>query len=186
MNARLRNLRIAALATDGVEESELLDPATALRNEGAEVSIVSPKPGSIETWKNGNWGRAVPVDVRLEKADVSEFDALLIPGGVISPDRLRMLPDAVDFVKAFDREGKIIAAICHGPWMLAEADLVRDRRVTSWSSLKTDLKNAGADWIDEPVVEDGNLITSRFPDDIPEFNAKIILALEESLVGLGS
>jgi deglycase len=186
MNNRLQNLRIAALATDGVEESELMEPVAAFRKEGAEVSIVSPKPGSLEAWKNGNWSRAIPVDVRLEKAEVNEFDALLIPGGVISPDRLRMLPDAVDFVKEFHREGKIIAAICHGPWMLAEADIVKGKRVTSWSSLKTDLKNAGADWRDEPVVADGNLITSRFPDDIPAFNEKIILALVESMVGHGT
>lgn len=186
MNTRLQNLRIAALATDGVEESELLEPVAAFRREGAEVSIVSPKPGSIETWKNGNWSRAIPVDVRLEQADVNEFDALLIPGGVISPDRLRMLPDAVDFVKEFHREGKIIAAICHGPWMLAEADIVKGKSVTSWSSLKTDLKNAGADWNDEPVVEDGNIITSRFPDDIPAFNEKVITALAESMVGHAS
>jgi protease I len=186
MKNRLQNLRIAALATDGVEESELNSPVAAFREEGAEVTIVSPKPGSIEAWKNGNWSRAISVDLRLEKADASEFDGLLLPGGVINPDRLRMVPGAVDFVKAFQRDGKTIAAICHGPWMLVEADIVRGRTVTSWPSVKTDLKNAGANWVDQPVVEDGNLITSRKPDDIPAFNAKVIEALEKALVGKGA
>ncbi|MDB5105910.1 MAG: intracellular protease, PfpI family [Fibrobacteres bacterium] len=183
MRNRLQSLRIAVLATDGVEESEFGEPVAAFKEEGAEVSLVSPKPGSIAAWKNGNWSRSISVDIRLEKADASDFDALILPGGVINPDRLRMIPAAVEFVKAFQEEGKCIAAICHGPWLLAEADLVRGRTVTSWPSLKTDLRNAGANWVDQAVVEDGNIITSRKPDDIPMFNARVTEALERSLAG---
>jgi protease I len=183
MKNRLQNLRIAVLAADGAEESELLEPISAFRDEGAEVALVSPNPDSIMAWKGGNWSREVPVDLNLDKARSAEFDALILPGGVINPDRLRMLPEAVEFVKAFHAEGKTLAAICHGPWLLAEADLVRGRKVTSWPSLKTDLKNAGAIWTDQPVVEDGPIITSRKPDDIPVFSARVIGALERMLVG---
>lgn len=186
MANRLQKLKIAVLATDGFEESELKEPVAALRHEGAEVVIVSPGHGSIAGWSKGNWARAISVDVKLENAEAKDFDALLLPGGVINPDRLRLEPKAVEFVKEFFDDYKTVAAICHGPQLLIEADAVRGKIVTSWPSLKTDLKNAGAEWVDEPVVEDGNLVTSRKPSDIPAFNKKVIEVLEKSLVGKDS
>ena len=186
MANRLQNLRIAVLATDGFEESELAEPVAALKEEGARVVIVSPKPDSIKGWSKGNWSRDISVDLKLENADAKDFDALLLPGGVINPDRLRLEPKAVEFVKAFFDDYKTVAAICHGPQLLIEADAVRGKVLTSWPSLTTDLKNAGAEWVDEAVVEDGNLITSRKPADIPLFNAKVVEALEKTLVGKDS
>jgi protease I len=181
MRNRLQNLKIAVLATDGFEESELLEPVAAFREEGAEVTIVSPKAGTIKSWKEKNWGMDLPVDLTLNQANPDDFDALHLPGGVINPDRLRLEPKAVAFVKAFTEQGKTVSAICHGPWMLIEAEAVRGRKIASWPSLKTDLQNAGAEWTDLPAVADGNLITSRKPDDIPIFNAKVIETLEKTL-----
>jgi protease I len=169
MEKRLENVRIAILATDGFEESELTRPAEAWRGQGAQVSVVAPKGGTIRGWRSRNWGADVPVDVEAGQARVDEFDALFLPGGVINPDSLRLVPRAVEIVKEFFKAGKPVAAICHGPQLLIEADEVRGRTLTSWPSLKTDIRNAAGHWVDEEVVVDGNLVTSRKPDDIPAF-----------------
>jgi protease I len=183
---RLEHARVAVLATDGFEESELKEPVKALKDQGAEITIVSPKAGSIKAWKMKDWGGSVDVDATLDQAVPGDFDALLRPGGVINPDRLRLEPKAALFVRGFAEEMKPIAAICHGPWMLIEADLVRGKRIASWPSLRTDLLNAGAQWVDQPVVEDGILITSRKPDDIPAFVERFSEALERTLAPQGS
>ncbi len=180
MENRLTDIRIAVLATDGFEESELQDPITAYRKEGAQVTLVSPKSGSIRGWKHKNWSGEVNVDKTLDQAKSGDFDALHLPGGVINPDMLRMQPKAVEFVKAFFREGKPVGAICHGPWMLVEADAVRGKTVTSWPSLHTDLVNAGANWVDQEVVQDGLLVTSRKPDDLPAYCEKTIEAFSKA------
>ena len=169
--------RIAILATDGFEQSELMLPRQALKDAGFKVDVLSLKAGSIRGWKDNNWGDEVSVDVELSKASSDDYDALVLPGGVINPDKLRMELAAVDFVRSFDQAGKPVAAICHGPWLLAEAGAVEGRQVTSWPSLHTDLVNAGAEWKDAEVVTDGHIITSRKPDDIPAFNQAIIDAL---------
>jgi protease I len=186
MAKRLEHVRIAVLATDGFEEAELKEPVKALKEQGAEVTLVSPKPGSIRAWRKGDWGDSVDVDATLDRAVPGDFDALLLPGGVINPDRLRLEPKAALFVRGFAEEMKPIAAICHGPWMLIEADLVRGKRIASWPSLKTDLRNAGAEWADEPAVEDGNLVTSRKPDDIPAFVDRFASLLERVMAPQGS
>jgi protease I len=165
---------IAILATDGFEQSELLEPKKALEQAGAEVKIVSLKSGEIKGWKEKNWGDTVEVDLTLEEADANDFDALHLPGGVINPDMLRTKQEAVDFVKEFFAADKPISAICHAPWILINAGVVRGKTLTSWQSVKTDLENAGAKWVDEEVVVDGNLVTSRKPADLPAFNEKII------------
>jgi deglycase len=170
----LQGLRVAILATDGFEQVELLEPRRALDEAGAETRVVSPNEGRIRGWNHTEWGDEVTVDVPLDRARPQEFDALLLPGGVISPDRLRMEPQAVQFVKAFFEADKPVAAICHGPWTIVEADEARGRRIASWPSLKTDLRNAGAEWMDQEVVVDGHLVTSRKPDDIPAFNREMI------------
>ena len=169
--------RIAILATDGFEQSELTGPRDGLKAAGFDVQVVSPKAGEIKGWKHKEWGDAVPVDVELSKANAADFDALVLPGGQMNPDSLRMQPAAVDFVRAFANDGKTVAAICHGPWLLVESGVAKDREVTSWPSVKTDLVNAGATWKDAPVVVDGNIITSRKPDDIPAFTEAVIKAL---------
>lgn len=167
---RLDGLRVATLATDGVEDSELTEPSRALRDAGAEVTLISVKPGAIK----GKHGEAYPVDLTLDRASAQDFDALLLPGGVANPDKLRMNERAVAFVREMFTADKPIAAICHAPWMLIEADVLRGRRLTSYPSLKTDIRNAGGDWVDEEVVVDQGLVTSRRPDDIPAFNAKML------------
>jgi protease I len=169
--------RIAILATDGFEQSELLDPRRLLRDAGFEVDVIAPKAGEIRGWSGGDWGERVPVDLALALASADAYDALVLPGGVINPDKLRMIPEAIGFIRAFDDADKPIAAICHGPWLLAEADLADGRTLTSWASIRTDLENAGATWKDADVVVDGNLITSRKPADIPAFADAIIAAL---------
>jgi protease I len=171
---KLNGKRVAILATDGVEEVELVEPRKALDAAGARTSLVSPKPDTIKAWQHDHWGGELRVDVPLERASADDYDALLLPGGVINPDKLRQDERAVRFVKSFFQAGKPVAAICHGPWMLIEADVVRGRTVTSWPSLHTDLRNAGADWVDREVVTDEGLVTSRKPDDIPAFNKKMI------------
>jgi protease I len=171
---KLNGKRIAILATDGVEQVELTEPRKALDEAGAKTVVVSPKSGRIKGWQHDHWGDEIPVDLALESATAETFDALLLPGGVMNPDRLRGNKQAVQFVKNFFDAGKPIAAICHGPWMLVEADAVRGRSVTSWPSLQTDLRNAGADWSDQDVVTDEGIVTSRKPDDIPAFNRKMI------------
>lgn len=170
----LKGKRIAILVTDGFEQSELAEPRKALNDAGAKTSIVSPQAGQVRGWKNAEWGDRVTVDIVLDDAKVDQFDALLLPGGVISPDKLRTLPKAVAFVRGFVDASKPVAAICHGPWTLVEADAVRGRRLTSWASLKTDIKNAGGIWEDAEVIVDKGLVTSRKPDDIPAFNRRML------------
>ncbi|GAB2514753.1 type 1 glutamine amidotransferase domain-containing protein [Lysobacter humi (ex Lee et al. 2017)] len=169
--------RIAILATDGFEQTELTGPRDGLRQAGFEVLVVSPKGGRIKGWDEDDWGDEVQVDLELADAKADEFDALVLPGGQINPDKLRIDPAAVDFVRAFDRAGKPLAAICHAPWLLVEAAVVDGREVTSWPSVRTDLTNAGARWADREVVVDGHLITSRKPDDVPAFTRAIVDAL---------
>jgi protease I len=177
----LSGKRVAILATDGVEQVELTEPRKALDSAGATTKVVSPKPGSIKGWNHTNWGDPIKVDVTLESTSPDDYDALLLPGGVMNPDHLRTNVNAVNFVRAFFEAGKPVAAICHGPWLLVEADVVRGRNVTSWPSLQTDLKNAGADWTDSQVVTDHGLVTSRKPDDIPAFNKKMIEEFAEGV-----
>lgn len=175
---RLDGRRIAVLATDGFEQSELTEPKRLLEEAGAKVDVIAPGGASqIKGWDKKDWGQSVKVDVALDKADAAQYDALVLPGGVINPDHLRMDDEAVRLVKTFGESGKPVAAICHGPWTLINAGLVKGRKITSWPSLKTDLGNAGAKWEDSQVVEDGNLITSRKPDDIPAFTETLIKAL---------
>jgi protease I len=170
----LNGKTIAILATDGFEQSELTEPKRALEQAGATVHVVAPKSGKIRGWQHTDWGDEVAVDRTLEEANPADYQALVLPGGQMNPDKLRLEPKAVRFAHAFFEAGKPVGAICHGPWLLVEADVVRGRTVTSWPSIRTDLKNAGADWVDREVVVDQGLVTSRKPDDIPAFNAKII------------
>jgi protease I len=173
---KLSGKRVAILVADGFEQVELTAPRTALEDEGATTEIVSPSEGYVRGWKLTDWGRRMSVDVPLSKADPRSYDALLVPGGVMSPDKLRLSPEAVRFVRAFAETDKPIAAICHAPWILIEAGAVPGKRMTSWPSLQVDLRNAGADWEDSAVVRDGTLVTSRKPDDIPAFNEAMIEA----------
>lgn len=170
----LQGKKVAILATNGFEQSELLEPRKALDQAGATTKVVSPIEGKIKGWNHKDWGQEVPVDLSLASANANDFDALLLPGGVMNPDHLRMNPQAVEFVKSFTDSGKPVAAICHGPWTLIEASAVQGHTMTSWPSLKTDLTNAGANWVDTEVVRDGNLVTSRKPDDLPAFNREMI------------
>ena len=172
-NQNLQGMKVAILVTDGFEQVELTEPRKALDQAGAQTRVVSPKNGKVKGWKFTEWGDELPVDVALDSARPEDFDALLLPGGVINPDKLRMEPKAVQFVKSFFDAKKPVAAICHGPWTIVEAGAARGRKVTSWPSLRTDSKNAGAEWVDQEVVADGNLVTSRKPDDIPAFNRAI-------------
>jgi protease I len=174
MDNTLDGIKVAILVADGFEQSELTGPQKALDEAGAQTFIVSPVEGQVQGMKHHEKGESFMVDKRLSEARAEDFDALMLPGGVANPDQLRMNPKAVEFVKGFVAAGKPIAAICHGPWTLIEAGAVRGRTVTSWPSLKTDLKNAGAKWVDQEVVADQGLVTSRKPDDIPAFNAKMI------------
>ncbi|GAA3919182.1 type 1 glutamine amidotransferase domain-containing protein [Hymenobacter algoricola] len=180
----LKGKKIAILATDGFEQSELDDPKKFLEGEGAETHVISLKSGSIKGWDGPakDWGDKVSVDKVIGDAQVADYDALVLPGGQMNPDVLRTEKAAVSFIGEFVRSGKPVAAICHGPWTLVEADVVRGKKMTSWPSLKTDLTNAGAHWVDETVVVDGNLITSRNPQDIPNFNEKIKEALTKAAV----
>jgi protease I len=171
---------IAILATDGVEQSELTKPLQALKDNGAKVSLLSIKEGAVKAWDVKDWGKELPVDRLVSQANVNEFDGLVLPGGVMNPDFLRADRDAVQFVKHFYESGKPIAAICHGPWTLIEAGIVSGKTLTSWPSLKTDLQNAGANWIDEQVVVDKGLITSRKPDDLPLFIKRMIEEFQQS------
>lgn len=182
----LDGLRVAILATNGFEQSELEKPRKALEKAGATAVIVSPSGGKIKAWDHADWGSKFSSDMDLEDAAGEEFNALLLPGGVINPDHLRTIPEAVAFVRSFFDAGKPVAAICHGPIMLIEADVVRGRKLTSWPSIKTDLKNAGATWVDEQVVVDGNLVTSRKPDDIPAFDREMIALFARQAVTAAS
>ena len=177
---QLQGLKVAILATDGVEQVELLKPRQALNEAGAETKVVSPKSGKIKGWNHTEWGEQIPVDIELSNANPQDFDALLLPGGVQNPDKLRMEPKAVQFVKSFFQSGKPVAAICHAPWMVLEAGAAKGLKITSWPSLKTDLKNAGAEWVDEEMVRDKNVVSSRKPDDIPAFNRGMIELFAQS------
>jgi protease I len=172
--ATLSGMRVAILAAEGFEQSELTEPRKALQDAGAQTQVVSPAKGEVQGWKHFDKGERIKVDVPLEQADAGDFDALLLPGGVANPDQLRMMPKAVQFVRAFFETGKPVAAICHGPWTLIDAGVVRGRTLTSWPSLKTDLTNAGAVWVDQEVCVDHGLVSSRKPADIPAFNRKMI------------
>jgi protease I len=174
MAEQLRGKRVAALVAKGFEEIELIDPKGALEAAGASVDVVSPEQGRVRGWNHTEWGQEVDVDRPLDQARANDYDALLLPGGVMNPDRLRMNPKAVAFVKEFATSGKPIAVICHGPWTLIEAGVVRGVRLTSYPSIKTDLINAGANWVDQDVVTDNGIVSSRKPDDIPAFNQKMI------------
>jgi protease I len=169
----LRGVRVAILATDGFEQAELTEPRQALDAAGADTAVISPKQGKVRGWKMKEWGDEVQVDQALDCADPRNFDALVLPGGVINADALRMQPQAVKFVKSFFDAGKPVGVICHASWALIESGVVQGHRMTSWPSLKTDLTNAGAQWVDEEVVVDRNLVTSRKPDDIAAFNREI-------------
>lgn len=174
MSDDLKGKNIAMLVAQGFEQVEMTEPRQALEQAGATVDLVSPKKDTVRAWNHKDWGDEFPVDVNLLQARPEDYDALVLPGGVMNPDFLRQDEAAVAFLKAFFDQGKPVGAICHGPWMLAEADVVRDRRITSYQSLRTDLKNAGARWVDERVVVDGGLVTSRKPEDIPAFCQALI------------
>jgi protease I len=175
----LQGMRVATLATDGFEQSELLEPQMALEDAGAATFVVAPSDDKIKGWNHQNWGVELPVDIPLKSAKAEDFHALLLPGGVINPDQLRMDPKAVRFVKTVVDLGKPVAATCHGLWTMLEAGAVRGRTMTSWPSLKSDLQNAGANWVDREVVCDGKLVTSRKPDDIPAFDREMIRVFSE-------
>jgi protease I len=181
MPRKLSGKKVAILSTDGFEQSELFEPRKALLEAGAEVQVISLKAGEIKGWTDGNWGKSIKVDDVVAEVDSEQFDALMLPGGVINPDRLRIDENAIEFVEGFLRAGKPVAAICHGPQTLIETGMVAGKTLTSWRSLKTDLLNAGATWVDQDVVVDQGLITSRKPDDIPAFNRKMI---EEFAIGI--
>lgn len=176
----MKNKKIAILATNGFEESELFEPKKALENAGAEVHVVAPEGGRLKAWNHGEWSKEIDVDVTLDKAKVEDYDMLLLPGGVINPDKLRRDEHAVNFVLRFFKDKKMVAAICHGAQTLIEAEVVKGRTMTSFFSIKKDLQNAGANWIDSEVVVDDNLITSRNPGDLPAFNDKIIEELDKN------
>jgi protease I len=175
----LNGKRVAILVEDGFEQVELTSPKQALEEAGATTQIISPKSGKVKGWAHTKWGDEFPVDVAIEQANANNFDALLLPGGVMNPDKLRTNQQAVQFVRSFFDQQKPVASICHGPWILAEADVLRGRKVTSYNSIKTDLKNAGANWVDQEVVVDQGLVTSRNPDDLPAFNRKMIEEIAE-------
>src|SRR3954454_14814557 len=174
----LNGLKVAILVTDGFEQVEMVEPRKALDEAGADTSadtsIVSPKTGQVRGWNFTDWGAEFPVDFALDTATPQDFDALLLPGGVINPDKLRRELKAVAYAEAFFDAGKPVAAICHGPWTIIEAGAARGRKIASWPSLRTDLRNAGAEWVDQEVVTDANLVSSRKPDDIPAFNRGMI------------
>jgi protease I len=180
-SGKLGGRKVAIVATDGFEQAELTEPMKALREAGAQVEIVSPKSGQIQGWKHFDHADMFKVDKTIDQASADDYDALMLPGGVANPDQLRMNEKVVRFIKAFVQAKKPIAAICHGPWPLIEAGAVRGRKVTSWPSLRTDLTNAGANWVDQEVVTDKGLVTSRKPDDIPAFNRKMIEEFAEGV-----
>lgn len=170
--------RVLIVATNGFEQSELTGPRDALNQAGIETVIASPESGEIRGWQHTDWGDSVKVDAALDSVSAGDFDALVLPGGQMNPDVLRTKPEAVQLVRDFLDAGKPVAAICHGPWLLVEADVVRGRTVTSWPSIRTDLRNAGAEVVDQEVAVDGLLITSRKPDDIPAFSRAVIEAVQ--------
>lgn len=171
---KLEGKKVAILATDGFEESELIEPKKALENADVETDVVSLQSGEIRAWKNGNWSSSIAVDKLVKKVKASDYHALLLPGGVINPDKLRRDDSAVSFVRSFFEQSKPVAAICHGPQMMIEADVVKGRKMTSFSAIRKDLENAGANWVDQEVVVDHGLVTSRSPEDLAVFNAKLV------------
>lgn len=175
----MKTYKVAILAADGFEQSELFEPLDAFKQAGVEVKIVSLKPGEIRAWNHTDWGKSISVDMTVKECRPEDFDALVLPGGLMSPDILRQDMSAVGLISTFSEQGKVIAAICHAPWLLIEADLVEDRNVTSYPSVKTDLLNAGAHWKNEAVVVDAGMITSRSPADIPAFCKKILEEMKE-------
>lgn len=181
MERNLNGKKVAILVTNGFEQVEMTEPKRALEQAGAQTFIISPEREQVQAWQHFDKGDTFRVDVPLDQARPEDYDALLLPGGVANPDQLRTDERAVRFVRAFFEAGKPVAAICHGPWLLVEADVVRGRTVTSWPSLKTDLKNAGARWVDQEVVVDQGLVTSRNPNDIPAFNRKMIEEFAEGV-----
>jgi protease I len=181
MSDRLEGKRIAIVATDMVERAELVEPRKALEDAGATTELISLESGSIQTVNHDEKADTQQVDRTIDDADAGNYDAIMIPGGVANPDRLRTNADVVGFVRDFYSAGKPIAAICHGPWVLVEADVLRDRTVTSWPSLQTDIRNAGGNWVDEEVVVDEGIVTSRKPDDIPAFNERMIEEFAEGI-----
>ena len=178
---KLSNKKVAILATHGFEESELTSPKAALEEAGAEVHVIAPEPGSIKAWKEKNWGIDVNVDKVLAEVNAGDYDALVLPGGVMNPDKLRLDKDAVNFASSFFEQGKPVAAICHGPQTLIETGMLKGREMTSFPSLKTDLENAGVGWVDKEVVTDRGLVTSRTPADLPAFNRKMIEEIAEGI-----
>lgn len=181
MARNLSGKRVAVLVDNGFEQVELTSPIEALREAGAEAVVVSPQQDKVKAWDRKDWGETFDVDMPLERARADDFDALVLPGGVMNPDRLRTNERAVRFARAFFDAGKPVASICHGPWLLVEANVVRGRRLTSYPSLRTDLRNAGAEWVDESVVVDSGLVTSRNPDDLPDFNRKMVEEIAEGV-----
>jgi len=176
---QIDDARILILSADGFEQAELIVPRDELRKAGARVDVASPDGKPIRGWNVKDWGDTVKADLAIAKADPADYDAVVLPGGQINPDKLRVNPDAMKVVREFLQSGKPVAAICHGPWLLVEADAVRGRKVTSYKSIRTDVKNAGGDWVDQEVVVDDGIITSRSPDDLPAFVAKIIEEVKE-------
>jgi protease I len=175
----LSGKRVAILVEDGFEQVEMTSPKMALEEAGAKTYIISPKADKVKGWEHTEWGEEFPVDVAIDQANANDYDALVLPGGVMNPDKLRTNRKAVQFVRSFFDQRKPVASICHGPWMLAEADVVKGRKVTSYPSIQTDLKNAGANWVDQEVVVDQGLVTSRKPDDLPAFNRKMVEEIAE-------
>jgi protease I len=180
MSKELKGKKIAILATDGFEQVELIEPKKNLEDAGATVEVLSIKPAKIKGWDKTDWGSTVKVDRIVSEARPADYDALVLPGGVMNPDKLRMDSTAVNFVREFTRSGKPVAAICHGPWVLIEAGVVKGRTMTSWPSVHMDLINAGANWVDQEAVTDRNLITSRKPEDIPAFSRAVIQAVHNN------
>ena len=177
---KLSQAKVLIIATDGFEESELFGPLQILRDRGAEVKLASPDLKPIQATVHDDPGKTIRPDMTIGDAHAEDFDALVLPGGVRNPDQLRTSKAAIDLIRAFDNAGKPVAAICHGPWLLVEADLLRGRTATSWPSIRTDLRNAGANVVDEPAVTDGNIVTSRNPDDVPAFTEAVIALIERS------
>jgi protease I len=177
----LRGKKVAILVANGFEQEELTSPIDALQSAGAETAIVSPSQGSVKGWKHTDWGRKFDVEVPSSEARADDYDALVLPGGLMNPDQLRRDPEALEFVRAFFLAGKPVGAICHGPWTLIDAGVAAGRRMTSYHSIQNDLKNAGVNWVDEEVVVDNGLVTSRTPKDLPAFNAKLIEEIGEGM-----
>lgn len=174
MAEQLNGLRVAILVDNGFEQVEMTEPRKALDDAGAKTFLISPQTEKVRGWKTSDWGDSFRVEIPLDMANPKDYDALLLPGGVMNPDKLRLQPEAVEFVRDFFNKGKPVAAICHGPWMLVEANVIRGKTLTSWPSVQTDIRNAGGHWVDQDAVVDGCLLTSRKPDDLPVFNSRIV------------